>query len=184
MRLRSFSVSIMLVLAVLCGAMEAQKVKVEFDKSVDFSAFKTFAWDPAAQPTSRPMLVAAIKAAINEELSKRGLTPVEGDPDMYVQAYGGTESDAAISYSDLYYGPGGITPFDQSFLMYGAIPGSTTTVIVHKGELIVDLLDAHRKKLVWRAKANEKLSEKRSKALDQVNTAVEKMFAQYPPKKQ
>ena len=67
--------------------------------------------------------------------------------------------------------------------MYGAYPGSATTVVVHKGELIVDIIDASRKKLAWRGQAKEKLSEERSKALEQVNTIVEKLFAQYPPKK-
>lgn len=184
MRLLSFCIAIVLVLAALSGPVQAQKVKVEFDKSVDFSAFKTFAWDPTAQPTARPMLIAAIKAAINEELTKRGLKEVADNPDMYVQAYGGTDSDAAISYSDLYYGPSGIVPFDQSFLMFGAIPGAATTVVVHKGQLVVDLLDANRKRLVWRGIAKEKLSEQRSKALQQVNSAVEKLFAKYPPRTQ
>jgi hypothetical protein len=184
MRQLSLSIAIVLVLTVLCRPAQAQKIKVEFDKSVDFSAFKTFAWDPTPQTVARPMLVLSIKAAVNEELTKRGLKEVSDNPDIYVQAYGGTESDAAISYSDLYYGPGGIAPFDQSFLMWGAVPGAVTTVVVHKGELIVDLIDAAHKKLVWRGKTNEKLSEKRSKALEQVNTAVEKLFAQYPPKKQ
>lgn len=183
MRLLWSRFAIVLVLSVLCGTAQAQKIKVEFDKSVDFSAFKTFAWDPSPQPTARPMLLAAIKAAVNEELTKSGLKEVASGPDMYVQIYGGTESDSAISYSDLLYGPAGITPFDQSFLMWGAIPGAVTTVIVHEGELVVDLLDAHRKKLVWRGIAKEKLSTQRSKALNQVNTAVEKLFAQYPPKK-
>jgi hypothetical protein len=184
MRLLSFSIAIIFVSTILCGPVQAQKIKVEFDKTVDFAAFKSFAWDPTPQTVARPMLVANIKAAVNEELTKRGLTEVAGNPDIYVQIYGGTESDAAISYSDLYYGSGGIAPFDQSFLMWGAVPGAATTVVVHKGELIVDVIDASRKKLVWRGKANEKLSEKRSKALEQVNTAVEKLFAQYPPKKQ
>lgn len=177
---RLLRISALLACVFLCGTLYAQKIKVEFDKNTDFAAFKTFAWDPTAQPTTRPMLVLAIKAAVNEELTKRGLKEVAANPDVYVQAYGGTESDTAISYSDLLYGPAGITPFDQSFLVWGAIPGSVTTVIVHKGELIVDVLDANRKRLVWRGKANAKLSEQRQKALQQVNTAVEKMFAQYP----
>jgi hypothetical protein len=174
-----------LLLAFAGSAAQAQKIKVEFDKSVDFSKFKTFAWDPTPQTaTARPMLVVAIKAAVSEQLNLRGLKEAADKPDVYVQIYGGVDSDAAVSYSDLYYGVGGIAPFDQSFLLWGAVPGSTTTVVVHKGELVVDIIDADRKKLSWRGKATQKLSEKRQKALEQVNTAVEKMFAEYPMKKQ
>jgi hypothetical protein len=34
--------------------------------------------------------------------------------------------------------------------------------------------------LVWRGVAKQNLSDQRDKVLDQVNTAVEKMFLQYP----
>ena len=162
----------------------AQKVKVEFDKNVDFAKFKTYSWDPTPRPVAKPLLYLAIKAAVDEELTKRRLTQVESNPDLVVQMYGAIDSDAAVSYSDLYYGPGGIAPFDQSFLVWGAVPGSVTTVIVHKGQLIVDLIDANRKRLSWRGMATSKLSDKRQKLLEEVNKAVEKMFAQYPVKKQ
>jgi len=97
--------------------------------------------------------------------------------------YGSVDSDMAVTYSDLYYGPWGIPAFDQSFLMWGTVPGTTNTAVVHKGQLIVDLIDASAKKLAWRGIATEKLSEKQAKLVEQVNTAVEKLFAKYPPKK-
>lgn len=54
---------------------------------------------------------------------------------------------------------------------------------VHKGQLVVDVLDASQKKLVWRGMATEKLSDNKQKLVKQVNTAVEKMFQQYPAAK-
>ncbi len=45
---------------------------------------------------------------------------------------------------------------------------------------MVDLIDARQKQLVWRGIAKQNLSDKRDELLDQVNTAVEKMFKQYP----
>ena len=38
--------------------------------------------------------------------------------------------------------------------MWYDIPGTVTTVVVHKGELVVDVIDAARKKLIWRGIAN------------------------------
>jgi hypothetical protein len=172
-----------LLFFLVCSAAHAQKIRIEFDKSVDFSAFKTYAWDPTPQAYAKPVLVAAIKGAVNEELGKRGLKEVAENPDLYIAMYGAIGSDFAVTYSDLYYGPYGIPAFDQSFLMWGAIPGTTNTAVVHKGQLAVDLLDAGRKKLVWRGIATEKLSEQQMKLVEQVNTAVEKLFAKYPPKK-
>ena len=95
--------------------------------------------------------------------------------------YGGVDTDTAVTYSDLYSGySAGIPPFDQSFLVWGIVPGTTTTAVVTKGQLIVDLIDARERKVAWRGIANEKLSDNRKKVVQQVNTAVEKMFKKYP----
>ena len=171
------------LLAVGCAAAEAQKIKVEFDKNVDFAAFRTYAWDPTPQTAAKPVLVLAIKGAVNEELGKRGLKEVTENPDLYVAIYGANDADMAITYSDFYYGPWGIPAFDQSFLVWGTVPGTTNTAVVQKGQLVVDLIDAGHKKLAWRGMATQKLSDQQMKLLEQVNAAVEKLFAQYPPKK-
>lgn len=168
---------------IVTSAAHAQKIKVEFDKNVDFAQFKTYAWDPTPQAYAKPVLVAAIKGAVNEELSKRGLKEVTENPDLYIAMYGAVDSDMAVTYSDFYYGPWGIPAFDQGFLMWGTAPGTTNTAVVHKGQLIVDLIDAQRKKLAWRGIATDKLSDQQMKLVEQVNKAAEKLFAQYPPKK-
>lgn len=173
---------IFLLLLVVCTAAHAQKVKVEHDKNVDFASFKTYAWDPTPQATGKPVLAAAIKGAINDELAKRGMTQVAENPDLYIAMYGAVDSDFAVTYSDFYYGPYGIPAFDQSFLMWGGIPGTTNTAVVHKGQLVVDLIDAAHKKLAWRGIATQKLSDQQLKLVEQVNTSVEKLFKQYPPK--
>jgi len=62
--------------------------------------------------------------------------------------------------------------------MYG-----NTTVTIHKGQLVVDLIDAANKKLVWRGMAQQNLAaHNKNKLLDQVNNAITKMFKQYPGK--
>ena len=170
---------ILLILSLLGIGAEAQKIEVEFDKNLDFTKFRTFAWGPR-DASSRPMLVAAIAGAVDAELTARGLQRTSQHPDLYIEMYGAVDSDAAVTYTDLYSGYGGIPPFDQSFLMWGAVPGSTTTAVVHKGQLVVDLIAADRRKLVWRGIATEKLSDNRNKVVKQVNTAVEKMFQKYP----
>ena len=128
---------VLLVAVLLVSAAQAQKIKVEYDKNVDFSQFKTFAWDEFAHETNKPGLKIAIMAAVEHDLTARGLTKVDTNPDLRIAGYGAVDSDAAVTYSDMYYGYGGIPPFDQSFLMWGAVPGSVTTVVVHKGQLII-----------------------------------------------
>ncbi len=63
--------------------------------------------------------------------------------------------------------------------------GSRTTTIseVPVGMLIVDLVDAGQKKLVWQATASETLDPRSSPDQKdrQVKEAVQKMFAGFPP---
>ena len=183
MRLVSLRIVAAFLTLIVSVNAHAQRIKVEFDKSADFTAFKTYAWDPTPQATGKPVLVLAIKAAVNDELGKRGLKQVAENPDLYIAMYGAVDSDFAVTYSDFYYGPYGIPAFDQSFLMWGMVPGTTNTAVVHKGQLVVDLIDAGRKKLAWRGIATQKLSDQQMELVEQVNTAVEKLFAKYPPKK-
>ena len=179
-RMKSHVAQLLCFLCVFSLGAHAQKIKVEYDKSLDFSKFKTFAWGHH-DAVSRPMLALAIAGAIEEELTKRGLHKVESDPDVYIKMYGSVDSEMSVSYSDpLYLGMGGIPPFDTAFMMWGA--GGTTAVTVHKGQLVVDVIEADQKKLVWRGMATEKLSDQKQKLVKQVNRAVEKMFEQYPAK--
>jgi Domain of unknown function (DUF4136) len=179
-RARLISV-LFLLIAFSCLAAQAQKIKVEYDKSVDFSKYKTFAMD-VYQDSAKPMLRLAILAAVQDDLTKRGLKQVADNPDIYVQVYGAIDTDFTTHYHDPIYG-GTIPSINSGIMLWHNIPGTNTTVIIPKGELVVDLIDARQKQLVWRGIAKQKLSDQRDKLLDQVNTAVEKMFQQYPVSK-
>ena len=103
------------------------------------------------------------------------------DPDIFLEIYGSVDSDVSVTYSNpLYSGMGGIPSFDSGFVMWGVMAGGTTAVTVHKGQLVVDVIDAAQKKLVWRGMATDNLSDNREKLVKQTNKAVEKMFQRYP----
>jgi hypothetical protein len=166
----------------LCAGAQAQKIKVEYDKSLDFSQFKTYAWGHH-DAVSRPILALEIAGTIEEEFTKRGLKKVDENPDIYVEMYGAVDSDLSVTYfNPLYGGTGVIPPFDNTFVMWGYLPGGTTSVQVHKGQLVVDVLSAKQKKLIWRGQATDKLSDQKKKLQSQVHQAVDKMFKQYPVK--
>jgi len=169
---------VLVPLVILCTASHAQKITVEYDKAVDFSRFKTYAIDPVNN-SPRPMLRIAIQAAVQDDLGKRGLTKVDSNPDLYVQMYGAVDTDYTAHYHDPVYG-GAIPPINSGITLWHNIPGTVTSVVIPKGTLVIDLLDANKKELVWRGIAKQKLSDQKEKLVDQVNTAVEKIFAQYP----
>lgn len=174
-------------LLILCLGAEAQKINVAYDKQINFGQFKTYAWAPLGAPVVHPMLAANIVGAIDQELQSRGMQRVEmnANPSLIIKIYGSIDHDSTLYSNDpLYNATGGIPPFDPSFSgsmltgMYG-----NTTVTIHKGQMVVDLIDAADKKLVWRGMAQQNLAaHDPNKLLSQVNTAVAKMFKQYPVK--
>src|SRR5208337_3331202 len=120
--------SLLCILMAFAGsAAQAQKIKVEYDKSLDFTKFKTFALD-SNQASAKPMLRLAILAAVQDDLTKRGLTQVADNPDLYVQVYGATDSDVSFSYHDPIYGSG-IPPLNYGITYWYNIPGTVTSVV-------------------------------------------------------
>ena len=173
------------LLLTVASPLWGQKIHVTYDKQANFTQFKTFAWAPHGA-VAHPMLAANIVGAIEQELKARGLQKVTIDenPGLIIQVYGSIDQETSYNSTDpLYNATGGIPPFDPSFsgpITYGNF--GATSVTIHKGEMVVDLIDAANKKLVWRGISQENLSHNPDKLVSQVNDAVSKMFKQYPVK--
>ena len=178
------SAVLLLVLAFTVGA-QAQKIHVAVpDKSIDFSKYKTYSWSPIGA-VAHPMLAADVVGAIEDQMKAKGLQLVPSNPDLVIKVYGSIDQEStAYSNDPLYNATGGVPPFDPSLsgpMLVGT--WGNTVVTIHKGELVVDLLDFSAKKLVWRGMAQDNLSaHDKNKLLEQVDSAVTKMFKDYPPK--
>ncbi len=97
--------------------VQAQKIHVVYDKQVDFSQFKTFAWAPHGA-VAHPLLAADVVGAIEDELKQRGLKKVEitENPGLIIEVYGSIDQDSTFYSNDpLYNATGGVPPFDPSF---------------------------------------------------------------------
>lgn len=110
------------------------------------------------------------------------MTTVEREAYLIVTAYGALDTDLTISFNPLYVMPGLEGPV---WWTTGAvvIPGSSTSVLIKKGTLVVDIADPHTKHLKWRDIANVDLNpQKQQQALDRIHKAIAKMFKEYPTK--
>ncbi len=177
-----FAAGIALLMLLSLAASARDKISVTYAKGFSFSQYKTYQWAEHGA-VAHPLLAADIVGAIDQELQARGLQKVTSHPDLIIQIYGSVDTDMTMYSNDpLYAGTGGIPPFDPS--MNGpAFVGfyGNTSVTVHKGEMIVDLVDAKTKKLAWRGMATESVSaHDPEKLIDEVNGAISKMFKEYP----
>jgi Domain of unknown function (DUF4136) len=162
------------------------KVKVQSKKATDFSAYKTYAW-LEHPPVARPVLALEVVGAVDEELKSRGFTKVKlsDHPDVELTFYGGVNTGINVEANDpAYASNGGVPPVGSNMWSTGSSPGANlTSIYVSKGSLIVDMIDAKGKDLVWRGVATGNIDMTTDKALQAVDEAVEKMFREYPVKK-
>jgi hypothetical protein len=64
----------------------------------------------------------------------------------------------------------------------GGFGDATTSVDTYKvGTLVVDMFDAHTKKLIWRGSASGTLSDKSDKNIKNFDKGVQKMLDHFPP---
>ena len=160
----------------------AQKVSYDYEKSADFTAFKTYALKDGTK-VGQPLIDDRIVAAIEQELSAKGLTKVDADPDVFVVYHTSFDKQKDISTFSSGYG-GGYGPYGWGW--GGGWAGGTTTTQVRDilmGTLVIDIADAKKKQLAWRGMGTKEVDmqakpEKRDKS---ISGAVKKIFKNYPP---
>ena len=179
----SIVLALMLVLTGSSAAL-AQDVRYNFDKQSNFSGFKTYRWVALKGAQPLPDLTERqVKAAIDAELAKKGLTLAQGDQaDLLVgyQAAIDTEKqytsyDTGWGYGPGWYGGG----------WYGGGGGMTTgsTSTIYVGQLALDMYSTAPKTLVFRTVASKTLDTEAKPEKQQKNLAkaVTKMLKNYPP---
>jgi hypothetical protein len=188
LRISPFGIAVILVISGLCATAAAEKIRVHYDKSVDFAKYKTYGWAPVGA-VAHPMLALDIVGAVDQEMAARGLTKVPSNPDLLVQMYGAVDTEVSMtSNNPIYNATGGIPPFDPSMtspgnsLYWDGYYGNST-VVVHPGTLIIDIIDAKAKKLIWRGVGSEAISNNPDKLMNEANDTISKLFKDYPVKK-
>jgi hypothetical protein len=160
------------VALLLASASFAQQVKTDYDRSANFNAYKTYSWEKVQ--TQDALWVDRIKGAVDAALAAKGLTQVPSGGDVAVLAMEMTQNHRTLN---TYY-----DGFGGGWRWGGGMGNATTTVDNYKvGTLVVDLFDAHTKKLVWRGSASDTLSDKSDKNIKNLDKGVQKMFDHFPP---
>jgi hypothetical protein len=161
---------VLIVTLVACAS--SITTSVDYDRSVDFSRYRTYGWLPSR--IGNDILERRLTAAIDSELASRGLARSDS-PDLLVAIHGRLSKDIQYTAYDAGWGYG--------WRRWGARgPTTVRRQEVPVGTLVVDLVDAGEKELVWRGTPSSAIDttasvEKREAA---VREAVGKLFAGYP----
>jgi hypothetical protein len=170
-----FWLTLVALLLLTAGALQAQDTTYNFMPGTDFSKFHTYKWvtiEGGAHPNQ--ILDAEIRQAVDSQLASKGLVKVDSDTaDLYVGYQ--TAVDQQKQWNA--YGMGG-------GIRWGGGMGTATSSTIDVGTLVVDMYDPPTKQLVWTGRATKTIDpssnqEKNQKNLDK---AVAKLLKHYPPK--
>ncbi len=169
--IKSPSMRAFLLIFFAAASAFAQKVTIEFDQTVDFSRYKTFAIRDGKLNSKNPALNSElikkqIDADIVRDLTARGLEMVDG------------RSDLNVRYR---FGSAPKTELEQYPAGWRGWGTRVVRVPYTEGTLVIDLRDASVHALVWRAIASEEKSDP-AKIATKLDNMVKKAFEKYPPK--
>jgi len=187
--MKRLSLTVLALLAIGASGAWAQDVRYNFDKSADFSKFKTYKWvEIKGSDKVNELVQGQIKAALDAELATKGLTKTDSDDaDLYIgyQTAIGTEKQFNSYSTGWGTGPGWGGGWYRGG--YGGMTSETTTgstSTIYIGQLALDMYDSKNKDLVWRGTASKTLDPKAKPDKQQKNLkkAVAKLLKNYPPK--
>jgi hypothetical protein len=162
-------------LALMGTVTLAQNITYDFDRSANFSRFRTYAWVRGTVLRDE-LNHTRIVNAVNAQLAGKGLTRVAASahPDVLVAYHASFDRDLRITGFSSGWGPYG---FGVSRT------GSARTEEILTGTLVVDMVDARTNTIVWRGVASKEVDiEADPRKRDRnINRAAERLFKNYPP---
>jgi hypothetical protein len=178
MKLRLYFSAFALLLFV--GACSSVTVESDFDPEVDFAKFKTFRWYegqpvPGDELVMYPLVRKRFIESITEGLTSKGLEFVEGpDADLVVVIHAGSQDRVQVAN---YGGYGWYSPW------WGAYGGQTSVSYYEQGTVVIDLVEAGEKQLVWRGMGSKAVQryDTPAEAKEAVDFIVDKILNRYPP---
>jgi len=161
-----------LLVSLLAGScVMAQKVTVQFDPSGAFSDYRTFKILNGTLNSRNPALNSdlvkkQIETDIRRNLSARGLTEVQKQPDLNVVYHFGSAPKTELE------------AFPAGWRGWGT---QWVRVPYAEGTLVIDLRYTGTHSLVWRGIASEEKSDPK-KLAGKLDDMVKKALQKYPPK--
>ncbi len=176
MKIIKFLPVLLLVILTSCSSV---KVYDDYDKNVDFTQFKTYAFQKSGidKVEISDLDKKRILRAIDEQMTLKGFTKSE-TPDLLVNIFTKEREQVDVNQFNAGWGYGwgyGWNPY-----LWG---GNTSVSSYVEGTLFIDLIDAKKKELIWQGQGVGVLTQNMDKKEELIKEFVTKILAQYPPDK-
>ncbi len=173
MKLLSYFTVILFVLS----SCQSVRVAADYDTSIDFSTYKTFAFHKASidKVEISDLDKRRILNAIDAALSGKGLSKSQV-PDLLISI--STKAQEKVYVNQMSYGFGmGWNPW-----FYGGNTFNTVNSVI-EGTLFIDIVDSKTQNLIWQGKGHGALSEDPHEKDLKIKEFVNRILTQYPPQK-
>lgn len=164
----------------------AQKVKVDFDKEVDFSKYKTYTfltWQDDIDQLMNDFDKKRIRDAFKEQMDIRDLEMVESGADMTLSLYLVIDQKTSVTGYTNYYGGAGMG-YRRGGMGWGM--GHSTTNYTEndylEGTMVLDVFDGKSKDQIWQAVGVGTVTEKPEKREKSIPKSVSKLMKKFPIK--
>lgn len=168
-----------------CAANPSADIRVNSAPDVNFTSYSTFGF-PDQTGTDRggysTLVTSYFKSAVRDQMEQRGYHYVDENPDLLVNFYAKVHErtevrpDPSFSASYGYYG--------YRYGLYSAWPfydDAVRTVTYPVGTANIDVVDAHKKQMIWEGVAQGVVSdEDMDHPKESIARVVTQLFARYP----
>lgn len=158
-------------------------VATDHDPNVDFSRFRTYAflgghvWVNGVADDNNTLVKDRIRNSVAATLNTRGMRQVTNNPDVYIGYMAGARTKTEIE-TTAPYGPG-FGPYFGVGGWWGPMYSGWWARTYNEGTLVIDVVDASDKKLVWRAYAVTEVDKPIN--AQKMQKVVDKAFKGFPP---
>ena len=164
------------VVLMMVSSCSSVRVASDYDKNVDFSTYKTFAFYKTGIDKAEisDLDKRRILRAIESEMIAKGFTKSE-NPDILVSIF--TKSREKVNVYNNGWGPYGYGWGWSPYYWGNYNTVSTST----EGVLYIDLIDSNKKELVWQGVGTGYLTQNMEKKEERIKEFVSSIFEKYPP---
>lgn len=164
--------SFLFVLAVFTACTSTFTIISDYDRTANFESYKTYNYLPGADSLMGPG-ASRLKSLTEEYLNLLGYQKSDS-PDLFASILGNVQQK--VGYTSNSPGYGG---YYGGYYGYNGWDSYTTSYVYNQTTIMIDLVDASKKKLVWQGGATGEFDQYSLKD-SKVEQMIDEIFGQYP----
>lgn len=167
-----------LLLLFSLASCDAVRINSDYDKTTNFSAYKTYAFYKTGidKVEISDLDKKRILRSIDAEMTAKGFTKSE-TPDLLINIT--TKEVEKVNVNQFNAGFGYGWGFGWNPMFWGG--GMNNVSTFDEGTLIIDLIDAAKKELIWQGQGIGHLTQNTDLKDDNIKGFVTRILSQYPP---